>query len=860
MHRRPFFPSMLVVIVLVFSAFAPMTAFAQDELPPPADPAGEEAPPPDETATEEAPAPEEVTTDEVTLPEVLEAAPEGTEVVVLDEAGNEVPLASDAAADALVSGDPMWCPDGQLPGGAGCTIPHTSFTDLFNDLNANPGDYSGNGTIYVAFDYAGGSGFFEWDGGNNLNNLTIQGGWNGLLDGAGYALSGTSTINGSLWIEDWGDVGTQLTLNDLVFSSGGGVYLYDDGGTLDAADADITFNNVSVTGADFQGAHLMTNGNVEINDSDFTGNDSSGLQFNVAGNVTLNNVDASDNWEEGVTGWMGGDFTVNGGAFNYNGDDGVDVGGYGAISLTDVDASENQWDGLDLYSDYRGISLTNVETEDNGSSGIQVYANGGDVTLNGVSASDNGGDGLEGWADDDLIVTNSTFNYNSGVGIDFETYDDATLDDVTANLNFVAGIWIISDEDIDATDVTANWNILGSGLRLIAEEEVTLSGITAMYNGRFGTYVNNVDDEEDVTVSNSTFMHNGWWSNYGFGDWAGLSINSEGDVTISNVNASENIGDGLSLGDYYDPDEVGYYYGDSGSFESLLIQDSSFNDNWSWSEEYGNGVYAHGYGDITVLNSEAMGNYNDWGDAVGMHLGSWFGNIFVDPSTFSFNQSDGLYAHAEYGDITVQCSTFVGNGGLGVHGDADGALSLYGNTFSGNGGGDAENHYSGEIVIDSSDADCQGGADPKPLPPPAGGPTWNVVDVSGSETTGLDCEAYRGTVLVLSNGDKATLPCPLGDEATLKHSDEDELPGELGDEFAMQSAMDLQVVKGGSPVDPLNPSGAVAFVIPEGVSADELTILFWNGSEWEDLGGAVNEEGLFEVSTDKIGVFVLASQ
>jgi len=560
---------------------------------------------------------------------------------------------------------------------------------------------------------------------------------------------------------------------------------------------------------------------------------------------------------------MGGDFTVNGGDFNDNGDDGVDVGGYGAISLTDVKASDNEWDGLDLYSDYRGISLNDVEAEDNGSAGVQAYANGGDLSLNDVYSSDNGGDGLEGWTEDDLIVTHSTFSYNSGVGINVESDDDATLEDVTANLNFVAGIWLFSDDGIEATDVTANWNILGSGLRLFAEEEVSLSQVVAMYNGRFGAYVNNIEEGDDVTVSDSTFMHNGWWTNFGFGNWAGLSINSYGDVTISNVDASENIGDGLALGEYYDPDEVGYYYGDYGAFDSLLIQNSSFNENWSWSEEYGNGVYAHGDGDITVLNSEANGNANDWGDAVGMHLGSWYGNIFVDPSTFSFNQDDGLYAHTEGGDVTVQCSTFEGNGSLGVHGDADGVLGLYGNTFAGNGSGDAENHFSGEIDLDETDGKCKGEdeKEPKPVPPPAGGgPTWNVVDVAGTETTELNCEAYKGTVLVLPNGDQATLPCPLGDDATLKHSEEDDLPGELGDEVTMQSAMDLQVVKGGNPVDPLNPNGTVAFVIPDGASADELTILFWDGSEWQDLGGAVNEEGLFEVSTDKIGIFVLASQ
>ena len=125
---------------------------------------------------------------------VLAQLPEGTDVVVLDEAGEVVPLATQEAAQAIASSDPMWCPDTALPGDADCTANFPSMSALLTAL-AGTNQPIQNGTIWIEKTYnsasEGVSGFtFDGNTGNFSSwrdySLTIQGGWNG---------PGTTTID-----------------------------------------------------------------------------------------------------------------------------------------------------------------------------------------------------------------------------------------------------------------------------------------------------------------------------------------------------------------------------------------------------------------------------------------------------------------------------------------------------------------------------------------------------------------------------------------------------------------------------------------------------------------------------------------
>src|SRR5690349_10896493 len=89
---------------------------------------------PEPVATEEPQAEEPAPVE--TVEAILEQVPEGTEVIVMSEEGIE-PLASEEAAEIILEGDPMWCPDGATPGDASCTGSFGDFASLIAALAAD---------------------------------------------------------------------------------------------------------------------------------------------------------------------------------------------------------------------------------------------------------------------------------------------------------------------------------------------------------------------------------------------------------------------------------------------------------------------------------------------------------------------------------------------------------------------------------------------------------------------------------------------------------------------------------------------------------------------------------------------------
>jgi hypothetical protein len=111
------------------------------------------------------------------------------------------------------------------------------------------------------------------------------------------------------------------------------------------------------------------------------------------------------------------------------------------------------------------------------------------------------------------------------------------------------------------------------------------------------------------------------------------------------------------------------------------------------------------------------------------------------------------------GDATIICSQFNGNLGVGVDGsEVSGIFALNDVTFAGNAG-----EYLGTPVIMSGGCaivKSNGGKSSSSLP-------LHIVPVNSDEGVGLNCSAFSGTELVLPNGDKVILHCPLLGEAVL---------------------------------------------------------------------------------------------
>lgn len=433
------FTTVVLILTLLTNLAMPVAAFADEETPQP--------PTTEEPLVEEIQTPEPIT-EEVSssietmeqpalepdsVSEILDQLPENTNLIVLNEDGNVEPLVTEEAANVIVAGDPMWCPDGASPNtdpNGGCTTSHSSFDDLIADLTINSNVYYGSGTIYISYDYTvagsgGDTGDIIFDYGSlSLTNLTLQGGW----DFSNDTVVGSTTINGanSLRFWDWGGYGTpgNLTLRDINLNDGIGLYL---GGYSDSPTANIILDNVNVSNTDY-GTFVLTLGNIQLIDSTFNDNASVGLDAESAGDITLSNIQVSNNSSgayldntHGV-----GDINITGtNTFNNNTDsagNGYGLIGFssGEINLNNITASNNAQFGAFLESNSGSgniIFTGNNSFNNNGWGGINAVS-GGDIFLESVTATNNNGSGLEfGTNTGDITITCGLINDNIGDGI-----------------------------------------------------------------------------------------------------------------------------------------------------------------------------------------------------------------------------------------------------------------------------------------------------------------------------------------------------------------------------------------------------------------------------------------------------------
>ena len=158
-------------------------------------------------------------------------------MVILNVEGESVPLASQEAADAIVTGDPIWCPAGvakPVVGMNGCTTPGpanvnydpTSLGSLLAYLTVNQPEK--DGTIWIASNYN----FANDNAAINFNGttltvmsnfkLTLKGAW---CDGTDLTCAGLiditkpSTFDVPLQITNWKN---DVTISNITIANASG--------------------------------------------------------------------------------------------------------------------------------------------------------------------------------------------------------------------------------------------------------------------------------------------------------------------------------------------------------------------------------------------------------------------------------------------------------------------------------------------------------------------------------------------------------------------------------------------------------------------------------------------------------------
>ena len=706
---RVFFLSLTIVALLFLSAFGTIPAYADDGTTTGSPetttddgttPADGETPPVDDGTTPvvEPPPAEEVST-------LLEQVPDNTTVTVLDETGEAQPLVTQESADAIVTSDPVWCPEGQLPGSSDCTGSFDSFTELLTYLQDNSADplYQQAGTIYVQQgDYQGGEEAIDFNSYTlNQEDLTIQGGWNTTDN----TISGTSNFTAPIIIgSDGNPWAGSLTINNIFITG-----VDDQAGLTLYSDGDIALSEVEVTNS-LDGATLNAGGNVEVKNSKFNNNGSNvefnGVKVNVngagagltivsGGAVTLQDIEANNNDSYGANITADGDVNITNGFFNGNVSYSFPPGGSwghfgyglqvvtaGDIALTGVTANENQLFGANL--DGGSVTINSSFFNNNGSLsnedptgyGLKINST-GSVTLEDLEANGNELFGADITAGGSVIIRRSFFNGNSsyeyisnvktfsGYGLKIVTPADIGLIDVEADENALLGAHLEGSDVIVNTGSFSNngsgsgLDVVGGGLKVVAkgnenfgDGDVSLNNITADNNQLFGA---DIVADSDVAIGASegqtssfsgtiTYIYDANTGNVlSIGGGYGLQIVAGDNIALQNVNASNN-----------------YLFGASLQGVNVAINNGVFSHNGSgvMTDPVGYGLKIVSDGSVTLKDIEA--NYNQ---LFGADIKAK-GNVDIGASAGKFSYFTGNQA------VTLSPLTFYGYG-LTVYSDAE---------------------------------------------------------------------------------------------------------------------------------------------------------------------------------------------
>jgi hypothetical protein len=555
-----------VFLALVFSAVSTVPVLA-DDAPPPTETTESETLPAEETTEEsleqdpvsdasQDESASETEEDASSVEQVISQLPEDTQLIVVNEEGETLPLVSQEAEDAIELGDPRWCPVGVTPGGAGCTAVFTSFQALLDHLATMNGGAGPSlaGVIWIEGTYNSSindplATEFEINGKNltNMANyaLTLNGGWSGNNNTSMNANT-PSTFEVPLSIINWKNA---VTIRNVVIQNATGA----DAALKVDTTGNITLINVDVrNNATENGGAVLSNdtgvGNVVVTNSNFIGNGQPdqgyGLQVLSAGTISLKNVSAIYNALTGA--YLDNRNAVTPKAvtltgynfFSHNGGIGLDVRSKGAITLYNVTA---------IYNGASGAELNNCQPDFDTKTCVNIVAS--NVVLYGDNNfSFNGADGLRVYSSGTIITYNLTA-YGNGT-------DPSRLPATSIGYDaFGKGVYLHNAFAATARPIsirgfnTINGNA-STGLFAHSKGLVTVSNLTANDNQCDGSYDTNTTycagayiDSRGVTVTGyGRFVNN---------DTEGLSVRSWGLVTLNNLYAESNPSHGVKIETYF---------------------------------------------------------------------------------------------------------------------------------------------------------------------------------------------------------------------------------------------------------------------------------------------------------------------
>jgi putative surface-exposed virulence protein len=420
-----------------------------------------------------------------------------------------------------------------IGGTAGVTITGTNTDRNYFDYNFNTGLYiHTNGPVNISY--------VQSSGNTNNRGIDIQ------VDGTGAVTITNVTANSNKW------EGLHVVANGNITVTN--PYIYGNDSSLYGVYLDNSAGTGSVT---IQGTSASSRGTIANNNDTSTGMN---LEILSKGAVTVKYL----NTDTAITGGIhinnvataGNPVTIMGvSAISTTSGTGLYIESNGTVSVTDATIADSSGYGLEIVNNggtVKNVTISLSSVYDNHGGNIMVYSK-GLVTLAGVSANTS----TAGYG----IRINNTFGTTAGITI---TSSGATTN--YANSNFLDGVYLTSNGPISVTKLYAsnnhgiNLNINNSSgtggvtLNTVAVYDSSTShGIYVQTNGVFsatniiangnnqnGLMIYKMSGTTNTTITNGTFYSNA-------GSYAGLYIDSDGLVTLTNIQSKYNTGYGLQV-------------------------------------------------------------------------------------------------------------------------------------------------------------------------------------------------------------------------------------------------------------------------------------------------------------------------
>ncbi len=566
--------------------------------------------------------------------------------------------------------------------------------------DAASGTCLGNGIVSIAgnsvnsFNDNGGTGLYILSGSNvTLMNFTADNNNYGIYIKNNYTgKSGVVTIKQTYTsdLEDFTDSVSNNTLNGIQIYSNGNISIQD-----------LTIANNSANGAILDNSTGKSK-SVSLRAVDATGNGGHGIWISTNGAVTLYSVNSYSNSANGLYIWASDStktisftgarsFTAN---YTNNGGYGIYILSSGIINLRAVDASGN---GYGAYIDNstgsnKAVNISSADFSDSTlGTGLVVNSNGAIVLKNATSdsnalngmqldntsstkkqnvkiydttASDNAsGSGILIESTGMVILSAVQANYNTGTEGMGVSIDNCQYDSALGGCTYTAGIKVIG------SDNQFNENKL-NGLSITTNGAVVLTNITADKNDENGLSINNTFDLSKVSVKLST--SSGYTNSFSGNGNYGVYITIPGSITLSKLEANDNIVDGLFLRSTGGSITLTSTTANNNSGTGLDIDDAKkvILKNVVTSSNGKYGTFISNDSDVTILSATRGGtgiesNNNTWS---GLYLET-DGNISISDAGMERHGDNGAHLDNTTGEgkwVSLSNAIFNENGYDGV--------------------------------------------------------------------------------------------------------------------------------------------------------------------------------------------------